>query len=169
MKTTVHYLLSCSLQLQLSDESLWLSCHRRSWQNSTWASEMAAASARKLWRPQQRGTPPGAPGCLGCCKTSIYCILLCSKSQRASPQCYQVMLSSGNHLILNIEVHNLHYNVLRHQLSQWGCRNCSKIHFSAPCHGTSTKLCSPRSWPLGASLNLVGGASTHHTCESLGT
>ena len=93
--TRIHYLLSCSLQLPLSDESLWVSCHRRSWQNSTWVSEAAAESVRKLLRPQQKETPPGPPGCSGCCKTSIYCILLCSKSQRPPSQCYQVMLSSG--------------------------------------------------------------------------
>ena len=95
MKTTIHYLLSCSLQLQLSDESLWVSCHRRNWQNSTWVSEMVAESVRKLLRPQQKETPPGPPGCSGCCKTSIYCILPCSKSQRPPSQCYQVMPSSG--------------------------------------------------------------------------
>lgn len=95
IKTRICYLLSCNWLLQLSDESLWASCHRKNWQNSTWVSEMAAESTRKLLRLQQKETLPGPPGCLGCCKTSIYCILLCSKSQRPPLQCYQVILSSG--------------------------------------------------------------------------
>lgn len=68
-----------------------------------------------------------------------------------------------NHLLLSTAAQKPHYNVVRQQLSQRGCRNWSRIHFSAPCQGTTMKLCSPS--PSRASLQPAGGASPHHTPE----